>query len=143
MNNNIYIKLLESLSKTNDFNYKRSLLYSTYSTLLLSKEHFKRNSDLQPFVESLLELWKSIPEFESLEKKLHFGDYVYKSRSIVISRIIRIIEIADEKQLRVLEETISDNINNLYSRNVKHNNKGQKKQRVNQVDQLFDRFERK
>lgn len=143
MNNNIYIKLLESLSKTNDFNYKRSLLYSTYSSLLLSKEHFKRNSDLQPFVESLLELWKSKPQFQNLEKKLHFGDYVYKSRSIVISRVIRIIEVADKNQIKILEETISDSINDLYSRNVKHNNKSQKKPRVNQVDELFNRFERK
>lgn len=143
MNNNIYIKLLESLSKTNDPNYKRSLLYSTYSTLILSKEHFNHNSDLQPFVESLLSSWKSNPEFKSIEKKLHFGDYVFKSRSIVISRIIRIIEIADENQLDILESTISNSIKELYPRNSKQTNMNKKKPRVNQVDKLFNRFERK
>jgi hypothetical protein len=55
----------------------KSQLYGYFTTLILSKVYAPMNSDLEEIMK---------------EFKLNFLPYVYKSRTILLSRVIRIIE---------------------------------------------------
>lgn len=56
------------------------------SELILSFEVFKKNSDIESFIIQVFDV--------------RFKPYVYKSRTIIISRIIRLVSNADEELLR-------------------------------------------
>lgn len=80
-------------------------LYSLYTTLLLNKSLFKHNDDIHPFLERL---------------NLNFKDYVYRSRTLLLSRVLRKIETATNEQLilffleskKVIKDSIKINKNN-------------------------------
>lgn len=79
--------IASKLDKRTDNEQIRISLYSIYVTIILSKDLFKKNIDIR-----LL----------SNELEIFFSDYVYKSRTLVTSRYVRIIEKADEHQLYLL-----------------------------------------
>lgn len=62
----------------------RYKLYPIYINLLLNKNFFKNNIDIKPLCNDL---------------SLAFKDYVYRSRTLLVARIIRSIELADQKDL--------------------------------------------
>lgn len=130
---------VQNIAKTNDVEYKRSLLYSGYATLLLSTKLFKLNIDLKDFLTPLLtDLEKEYPLRKN--QTLVLKDYVYKSRSLIISRIIRIIQNADAHSLSTLENGYSSLI---LQDNKPVSKKKAKSNRPNSVDELFERFNRK
>lgn len=130
---------VQNIAKTNDIEYKRSLLYSGYATLLLSTKLFKLNIDLKDFLTPLLtDLEKEYPLRKN--QTLVLKDYVYKSRSLIISRIIRIIQNADAHSLSILEKSYSSLI---LQDNKPISKKKTNSNRPNSVDELFERFNRK
>lgn len=132
-------RFLIRISETKDLEYKRSLLYSAYTLFLLSKVFFKLNIDIKSYLTPLL--IKLDPLFENRKKTLVFKDYVYKSRSLIIARFIRIIQLANDDAISLLTSSLSSflNVNN----EKKHKSqKNAKKKRENSVDMLLKRFGR-
>ncbi|ASI63357.1 hypothetical protein ALX04_006630 [Lactiplantibacillus plantarum subsp. plantarum] len=134
---------IQNISKTKDSEYKRSLLYSGYTTLLLSTHFFKLNINLKEFLTPLLsELEKVYPLHRN--QTLIFKDYVYKSRSVVISRMLRVIQKADSASLSKLEFHYSSFIseNTTTDNNTVSKDTSKKTNKRNSVDDLFQRFDR-
>ncbi len=75
-------------TNTESIRYK---LYAITTTILLSKTIFKRNSDIELYLSSA---------------DLHFKEYVYKSRTLIVSRVIRFIESSTPESLfKLLDST--------------------------------------
>ncbi|MBC1500270.1 hypothetical protein HB943_06615 [Listeria weihenstephanensis] len=66
-------KILNSVDKNKDESL-RLALYSVSIDVLLSKELFKKNAEIQIFLES---------------NDIYFKEYVFRSRTMTISRVIR------------------------------------------------------
>lgn len=62
----------------------RYKLYPIYINLLLSKKFFRSNVDIKPLCNDL---------------SLDFKDYVYRSRTLLVARTIRSIELANQEDL--------------------------------------------
>ncbi|MCT3206821.1 hypothetical protein [Lactiplantibacillus plantarum] len=139
-------KITQNIVKTKDLEYKRSLLYSGYTSLLLSTHFFKLNIDLKEFLTPLLRELENIYPLNK-NQRLILKDYVYKSRSLIISRVLRIIQKADSDSLIKLEENFSDflqksTVKGSQSTSSHVAKKGQKNSKQNSVDALFERFNR-
>lgn len=61
-------------------------LIGIISELILSFEVFKRNSDIELFIKQTF--------------NMKFKPYVYKSRTLIVSRVVRLVSSADEEKLR-------------------------------------------
>lgn len=133
--NEIVNRSLKRLRKIKDNDQCEEELFGIYSYILLNKNFFRYNSDLKEFVNPLL---KKISEF--YEKDIIFKDYVYKSRSLVVARFIRIIETSNMNVKRILIRNLSLFIGNEKEDEEK---KIKKNKRKNTVDELLNRFERK
>lgn len=103
--------LKKVISRTNTKNSEelRLNLYSLYSDYLLSKEVFKNNKDLKPFLE---------------QNNIYFKEYVYASRTTIISRVIRKIEKGGIEELNLyfnsIKNVLFDELS-LPKEKVKHN----------------------
>lgn len=67
-----------------DFEH-RAMFIGVVAEVILSKEFFSRNEDLKTFIQSVF--------------KKEMLEYVYKSRTLLLSRVIRLIELAEKDQL--------------------------------------------
>lgn len=99
--------------KSKDITEKRILLNGIISELLLAKTYAERNSELPLVTEKLL--------------KTQFKEYVYKSRTLVISRTIREIESLSVKEIHetfdnIIELTIDAEENEGYSKKKSRHN---------------------
>lgn len=65
----------------------RALFIGIIAELVLSKELFKKNDDLSEFVEGIFEV--------------EFLEYLFRSRTLLLSRIIRLVETADKRLLHM------------------------------------------
>lgn len=131
-------KYISKINETKDLEYKRSLLYSAYSTFILSSTFFRLNADIKEFLNPLLQQLDII--FDSHKRPLIFKDYVYKSRSLIIARFIRIIQHSNTDSISLL----ADSLTNYFASNISTSkNKKSKKKRKNSVDELLERFGRK
>lgn len=77
----------DKITKINDLNNIEAIrceLYSIFTTLLLSKEEFKCNKDIN----EMLKLFD-----------MEFKEYVLKNRTAVIARVIRFIEKANDETI--------------------------------------------
>ena len=135
--NEILKRYLGKISETKDIEYKRSLLYSAYTLVLLSTEYFKLNIDIKNFLVPIL---RNLDSIVNPKKSLVFKDYVYKSRSLIIARFIRIIQHSDQDAINVLVNSISTLFK---TEGSKPKSKSKKKERKNSVDELLIRFGRK
>ena len=139
-------RVYSNIKKTKDVNYRKTMLYSVYSFLLLSTNYFHHNIDLKSFLTPLLQdIDNSYNEKERKNKSCVFKDYVYKSRSQIVARFIRIIQKSDESVqiilINSLAQFIDENSNN-YEKSVSDKSKKDKKDRPNSVDELLSRFGR-
>lgn len=103
-------------------------LYGLFSTLILSKEYAKRNAELQSIM--------LIFGFE-------FKDYVYDSRTVLLSRVIRIIEgkseLENEKILDLLEKFLLEFENRDFN-DESNTQKKEKKKKKNIFDDIFNQL---
>ncbi|MFJ6923014.1 MAG: hypothetical protein ACIRZZ_07545 [Lactobacillus gallinarum] len=130
----IITKSLNKIKHTKNTEQITEQLYGLYTYILLNRNMFKRNSDLKNFIE---------PIFEKINvyytKDIQFKDYVYKSRSLVIARFIRIIEKSNNN---VRNELILNAETLLLDEQKNDGQVNKKRKRKNTVDDLLTRFER-
>lgn len=132
MNYNEKLKEIETNLFINKEDKLKSQLYGYYTSLILSKKIAPHNSDLEP-----------VMGYFGLE----FKPYVYKSRTILLSRVIRLIEKkADDELISSIEE-ISSYLNNLEdkpetddSNNIEDNKEKKKKKKKNIFDDIFNQL---
>lgn len=119
------ILLVNSKSVRDEQTY-RAHTYGIIMTLLLSKEIFKNNNDIQFFLE---------------ENRISFRPYVFHSRTQIAGRICRIIESYDFEQLK----KINNSINQIAFEDENTNKRGnttKSKREENYFDSLLDQFKR-
>lgn len=120
--------LLVNTKSIRDEHTYRAHTYGIIMTLLLSKEIFKNNKDIQSFLE---------------ENNISFKPYVFHSRTQVVGRICRIIESFDIDKLK----QINNSINKIaFSSNETQSKKDPSNKKLkndeNYFDSLLDQFER-
>lgn len=130
----IITKSLNKIKQTKNTELITEQLYELYTYILLNRNMFKRNSDLKNFIEPLFE---KINVYYT--KDIQFKDYVYKSRSLVIARFIRIIEKSNND---VRNELILNAETLLLDEQKNDGQVNKKRKRKNTVDDLLTRFER-
>ncbi|WP_121615191.1 hypothetical protein [Virgibacillus halodenitrificans] len=115
--------IVSKLDKRSDIEYIRVSLYSVLVTILLSKEIFNKNDDIKDFLQAM---------------NIHYKGYVYKSRTLIVARVIRDIKSADDEKLHLYltacKKILFPNLNNKI--NVPKKDK-------TSVDELIRHFKRK
>lgn len=126
----IYIKnLLVDLDKKSNEEKLRINLYTIMITAILSKKIFVKNSDIPEFISKL---------------NIHYKDYVYRSRTLVVARIIREIEKSDKTKLLVFVSELKEL---LFESNNSSNHDNKKKLQTkgtnnNSADDILSQFRR-
>lgn len=126
----------EKISKIDNQLYKevneklKSQLYGYFVTLILSKNYAPKNSDLPDVMK---------------EFNLNFLPYVYKSRTILLSRVVRIIEKKNEQDLISMLNILKEYLNTICINEADSSNdvkKAGKKKRVkkNIFDDIFNQL---
>ncbi|MCM3036840.1 hypothetical protein M3579_12780 [Bacillus pumilus] len=128
--------LLHSLKHVKNDDIYRSEAYSIYITFFLSTEIFNNNKDIQDFFEKN-------PEFSHFIKiyKMGLKDYLFKSRTVLVGRFIRIIQKADIGDLKSIMKVIQ-NIAFFEAKNNKLVNTKLKVNEENYYDSLLKQFKR-
>lgn len=104
----------------------KSTLYGLFSSLILSKKYASNNSELASLMAKF---------------NLEFRDYVYKSRTVLLSRVIRIIEKKDESEIDTLIKELLDFL--LKSEEIikaSEAEKNTKKKKKNIFDDIFNQI---
>lgn len=91
-NNNLNMKISQ-LNKIKDIELARMEIYSIIVTMILSKEEFKTNSDIKVFLERI---------------EVEFKDYIMKTRTLILAKLLRIIEKAESNKLKLYIEVLTD-----------------------------------
>lgn len=125
----IYIKnLLVALDKKSNEEKLRINLYTIMITAILSKKIFKKNSDIPEFITKL---------------NLSYKEYVFKSRTLIVARIVREVENADKQKLLFfvseLKELLFENNSN---NSIKSSHSKTKITSENSVDDILNQFGR-
>lgn len=115
---------LNSISKNEKTNSIKNKLYSILVTVLLSRTVFKRNDDISVFLKS---------------NDIDFKDYVYRSRTLIMSRVIRIVH--DEEDKEKIIKWVDSVKALLYTDDT--NTKKIPTSNENPIDDLLKRFGRK
>lgn len=126
------IKKTKEIMFDSDIQLVKNELYGVFSSLILSKNYAPQNKDL----ENIMSLFQ-----------FAFKDYVFKSRTILLSRVIRIIESKDEQELKKLIITLLNYLENNDSK-TKSVSKEEKvdgkkitnKKKKNIFDDIFDQL---
>lgn len=128
--------LLKSIKNTKNDDIYRSESFSIYITFFLSTEIFSSNFNVKDFLEKNL-------EFKSFTKKydMDLKDYLFKSRTTLVGRLIRIIEKAETNDLKAIMKVIYD-IAFFELKNVSSKNYPQYDEKDNYYDSLLSQFKR-
>lgn len=108
----------------------KSQLYGYFTTLILSKVYAPMNNDLEDIMK---------------EFKLNFLPYVYRSRTILLSRVIRIIEKKNEQELSLMLDRLKEYLNSTdikesaSKENAKKTDK-KKRKKKNIFDDIFNQL---
>lgn len=115
---------LNNLDMRTDVDRVRFKIYAIYIEILLNHDLFQYNDDIKLFCQKL---------------NISFKDYVFRSRTLLISRVIRLIEKADIQSL-ILYKSVADSLIESYSKNNLKKNKIRndklKKQSINIIDKF-------
>ncbi|TLQ06050.1 hypothetical protein FEZ48_11195 [Marinilactibacillus psychrotolerans] len=107
----------------------KNYLYGYFASLIISKKYAPNNPDLE----------KLMAKFG-----LEFRPYVYKSRTVLLSRVIRIIEKKEDEDLLLMLDNLFDFIktfdNEVIEENGNTSSKTKKKKKKNIFDDIFDQL---
>lgn len=107
-------------------------LYYILSPLILSKKVFSNKNQLKEFTNNTL--------------KINFGDYVYKSRSVLLGRIIKFINDLSIEEAVNLNRDVMNFIANYITNVKKDENKNTKKQsrksKMTKQENFFTQWDR-
>ncbi|MEH6945283.1 hypothetical protein [Bacillus sp. JJ722] len=130
MNNEITFNQILSLRKIKDVDLLKVNLYGYCSQVILSKELFNNNKELVEFIGFL---------------NFKYREYVFASRTIVISRVIRDIEKKDVEELNILRENIITFVSHKLEIDVtaeKENTKSKNKEDSNYAKTIIEKYRR-
>ncbi|MDT2226253.1 hypothetical protein [Enterococcus faecalis] len=118
---------LSKINKRTPIEEMKFTLYGCATIFFLSKQLFPLNKDIQIFINSF--------KLNPIEKK--YGDYLYKSRTLLLSRIIRDIKVSEVDRLTLYINAMkalvfSDSYN--YKETIDTDTK------KNYFDELFNQF---
>lgn len=116
---------------------KEMLVYGYITNVILSTEKFKNNIDIKEFLENETSLF--------LNDDDKFKEYVYKTRTLILARVIRITEKREDKTLLFNEfEAALFDRNKSKDTTINDNEKpkNNKKKKRNKFDDLLNQFER-
>lgn len=108
---------VSSLDKRSNVEQKRVALFSAYTYILLSKEVYEKNSEIKDLINKL---------------NLDFKDYVFRSRTMIVARFIRILESASENEIDMYLDTI---MNILFD-----SNETKKQQKSTSISKTISKF---
>ncbi|WP_312373048.1 hypothetical protein [Lachnoclostridium sp.] len=129
MENKVLMKRIINMEIQNNSDILRFDMYSVITYMILSKEVFRNNKEIIEFLEKI---------------NLSFKPYVFKSRTILLGKIIRYIEVADRENLlkmlsgvrKQLELSVDENEAHNVELSKNKNNKG------NYMSELSKRYSR-
>ncbi|WJE62697.1 hypothetical protein QRE63_18820 [Bacillus mycoides] len=98
-------------------------LYSIVTDIFLSKEYFNRNSDIINFINAI---------------DYQYADYLFKSRTLLLARVLRDINKAEKEELLL----ILRNLQKLLFNNVEPDTKTKTKKSKNYIDSIMGQFKR-
>ena len=112
---------LNNLDVRTDTDRVRFKIYAIYIEMLLNHDLFHHNDDIKPFCKKL---------------NLSFKDYVFRSRTLLVSRIIRLIEKSDAQSLILYKSVANSQIESYSKGSLKEN-----KSKVSNTN-IIDKFGR-
>ncbi|OAB48007.1 hypothetical protein [Paenibacillus antarcticus] len=119
-----YIKSnLSKLDGNTNTELLRLELYSIVTDVFLSKEYFNKNSDILSFIDEI---------------NYQYGEYLFKSRTLLLARILRDINKAEKNELLL----IMRNLQHLLFNNIESDTKTKDKKSKNYIDSLMEQFKR-
>lgn len=119
-----YIKSnLSKLNGNTNVDLLRLELYSIVTEVFLSKAYFNRNSEIVAFIDAI---------------NYQYGEYLFKSRTLLLARILRDIKKADKEELLLILRILQDLIFN----NIEPEAKTKGKKPKNYVDSIMKQFKR-
>lgn len=98
-------------------------LYSIVTDVFLSREYFNRNSDIVAFIHAI---------------NYQYADYLFKSRTLLLARILRDINKAEKNELLL----IMRNLQFLLFTDIEPDNKTKDRKTKNYVDSIMEQFKR-
>jgi hypothetical protein len=124
-NNNIKVKIkkIQDISNPDSLRYE---LYAIFVSLLLSKEAFKNNKEINVFMNLF---------------GITFKEYIMKSRTQIMAKTIRLLEKADVSSL----ESYKGILNNIYVSNNQNNSfetKEKKQPSDNYMNNILNKYSR-
>ncbi|MEF3087934.1 hypothetical protein [Bacillus altitudinis] len=114
---------LSKLSGKTNIEVLRLELYSIITDVLLSKEYFNKNSDIVNFTNKV---------------NLNYADYLFRSRTLLLARILRDVKKADKKELIIILRSLQL----LMFNNVEPDSDEKAEKAVNYIDSLMEQFKR-
>jgi hypothetical protein len=115
--------ILSKLNGKTNVEQLRQELYSIVTDVFLSREHFNRNSDIIPFTNSI---------------NYQYAEYLFKSRTLLLARILRDINKAEKEELLLIMRKLQ----HLLFNNVEPDTKSSGKKSKNYVDSIMGQFKR-
>ena len=115
-----------SLSKLNgntNTDLLRLELYSIVTDVFLSKEYFNKNRDIVAFIDAI---------------NFKYADYLFRSRTLLLARILRDINKADKDELLLIVR----NLQLLLFNKIEPDTKTKGKKSKNYVDSIMEQFKR-
>lgn len=115
-----------SLSKLNgsmNEDLIRLELYSIVTDVFLSREYFNRNSDIVAFIKAI---------------NYEYADYLFKSRTLLLARILRDINKAEKKDLLLIMRSLQY----LLFTDIEPDTKTKDRKTKNYVDSIMEQFKR-
>ncbi|MDN4066686.1 hypothetical protein QYF50_02170 [Paenibacillus vini] len=115
-----------SLSKLNgsmNEDLIRLELYSIVTDVFLSREYFNRNSDIVAFIKAI---------------NYEYADYLFKSRTLLLARILRDINKAEKKDLLLIMRSLQY----LLFTDIEPDTKTRDRKTKNYVDSIMEQFKR-
>jgi hypothetical protein len=126
MDSNIKLKI-KKLQEINDLSLLKYELYSIFVYLILSKEEFKNNKDINTFLGTL---------------NINFKEYVMKSRTLIIAKVLRLIEKGDTIRLQLYKDILVNIYLKKLDENYPEKPKIKKQNTSNYMSDILNKYSR-
>lgn len=131
----VVLHKLNNIKKSSSEETVRSELFSIIPYIVLDHQLFKRNIHIKDFLLKCDEIFKK------------YKDYVYSSRTLLMSKIIRTVSEADKlfmynMLLEIKKLDFDQEEKNSESKENNLNNNTKERKKKNYTDELFHQFER-
>lgn len=126
MNDILQVKIsLDNISNVKDLEKLRFNLYACYTGILLSRDLFDLNKDTISFLE---------------KSGFEFKEYVFASRTTIVSRVIRRIEGAKLEELLDMRDEAIKYVFSIDSNSILKNKNSKNKNKKNEFDSILEQF---